>query len=363
MKAASILAPLLRRSFPQHILVFSSVTHTGNKIARTIATAKEDVFYLPLDVSFITDRVVRAIRPELFLCLEAELWPNLVHSLHKFNAKIILVNGRISDSSYSGYRKIRFVVSRIFHKFSLMLMQSGQDAARILALGAPRQKVHVTGNLKFDLSLSGSTSRGREIRERLKIKDGDILLTAGSTNKGEEEVLVDCFSRLKKDYNNLRFLIAPRHIERTQEIQQLLIKKGFRSIRYSRIDTIREGVVFILDTLGDLKMVYSASDIVFVGGSLVEKRGGQNPIEPAALSKPVIMGRFMSNYQDVVKTFLEQKAAIQVKNKDELYSTIRLLLEDPGKRRSLGINARETVDKNSGSSQRTIDLILSINSA
>jgi len=126
---------------------------------------------------------------------------------------------------------------------------------------------------------------------------------------------------------------------------------------------IREGVVFILDILGELKMVYSASDIVFVGGSLVEKRGGQNPIEPAALSRPVIMGRFMSNYQDVVKAFLKDKAVIQVQDKDELYSTIRLLLEDPIERKRLGTNARETVDKNSGSSQRTIDIILSINPA
>ena len=361
MKAASILAPLLRRTFPKHTLVFSSVTHTGNKVARTIATADEGVFYLPLDVSFITDRVARIIKPELFLLLEAELWPNLINSLYKANTKIILVNGRVSDSSYRDYKRIGFIMPRILNKISLMLMQSGQDAAKMLELGAPKENIFVTGNLKFDLSLSDSVTKNREVREKLGIRDEDILFTAGSTNKGEEEQLVDCFSRLKKDYRGLRFLIAPRHIERTQEIQQLIDRKGFKSARYSQIKDLHltHEDILILDTIGDLKVIYSGSDIVFVGGSLIEKRGGQNPIEPASLAKPIIMGRFMANYQDVVRAFLENHAAIQVEDRDGLYSALKLLLDNPGERRNLGMNAREIVDRNSGSSQRTISLILS----
>jgi len=359
MKAASILAPLLRRTFPQHTLLFSSVTHTGNKVARAIATAEEDVFYLPFDISFITDKVVRTIKPALFLSLEAELWPNLIDSLYRCNATIVLVNGRISNRSYRGYKKIGFIISSILSKISLILMQSEQDAARVLTLGAPKEKVFVTGNLKFDLSLTDPESKRREVRERLRIRDEEILLTAGSTNKGEEEQLIDCFSRLKKDYSGLRFLIAPRHIERTQELKQLLTRKGFKSVRFSQIDNsqLTDECVFMLDTLGDLKMIYSGSDIVFVGGSLVKKRGGQNPIEPASLSKPVIMGKFMANYQDAVMSFLENHAAIQVGNKDELYSAIKLLLDNPKERKRLGINAKDTVAKNSGSSRRTIELI------
>ncbi|NQT75028.1 MAG: 3-deoxy-D-manno-octulosonic acid transferase [Candidatus Omnitrophica bacterium] len=364
MKAASILAPLLRKAFPSHTLVFSSVTHTGNKVARTIATGEEAVFYLPFDISTVTDRVVNILRPELFLCLEAEIWPNLIGSLYKSGAKIVLVNGRISPRSYSGYKKIRPVISSMFNKFSLFLMQSEQDAVRILALGAPRQKVHAAGNLKFDLSLADSISKRQEIRERLNINDDGILFTAGSTNKGEEEQLIDCFSRLRKDYNNLRFLIAPRHIERAREIEQKLARRGLKSIKYSQIDMVGcESGVFLLDILGELKAIYSASDIVFVGGSLVKKRGGQNPIEPAGLSKPVIMGRYMANYQDVVNAFLENEAAIQVADGDELYSAIRMLIDDPGERKRLGANAKDTVDKNSGSSQRAIDLIRSIHPA
>ena len=363
MKAASILAPLLRNKFPSHTIVFSSVTHTGNKVARTIATGEEDVFYLPFDLSFIVDRVVRILRPELFLCLETELWPNLISSLDRAGSRIILINGRISNRSYLGYSKIRLIVSGLLKRFSLILMQSEQDAARILSLGAPKHKTFVTGNLKFDLSLLGFTSKRREIREQLKLKEEDILLVAGSTHKGEDEQIIECFSKLKKDYPSLKLLIAPRHIERIQEIEQLIAKHGFRFARFSKINTeygIRNTeYVYILDTIGNLRTVYSAADIVFVGGSLV-KKGGQNPIEPASLARPVIFGKFTFNFQDVVRSFLENSAAIQVDDKDELYSALRLLLDDPKERKRLGANARETVDKNSGSSQRAIDLISSI---
>ncbi|MFH1854414.1 MAG: 3-deoxy-D-manno-octulosonic acid transferase [Candidatus Omnitrophota bacterium] len=368
MKTASILAPLLRKTFPQHTLLFSSVTHTGNKIARTIATGEEGVFYLPLDVSFIVDKVIKIIRPELFLCLETELWPNLISSLRKSGVKIILINGRISNRSYFGYKKIRAVISGILSSFSLILMQSQEDAVRILTLGAPKERVFVTGNLKFDLSLLEPAGGRKEVRGKLCIAESDILLAAGSTHKGEEELLVDCYASFKKEYKNLRLLIAPRHVERTQEIEQIISKRGFASERFSNIEhrassierqTLSIEPIFILDTVGNLKTMYFAADIVFVGGSLL-KKGGQNPIEPASLARPVIIGKFTFNFQDVVKSFVENQACIQVNNKEELYSAVRLLLEDPRERKKLGFNARDTVEKNSGSSQRTIDLIKSL---
>lgn len=362
MKTASILAPLLRKAFPGHALLFSSVTHTGNKVARTIATGEEGVFYLPFDISFITDRVVRTLKPELFLCLETELWPNLISSLHKAGARIILVNGRISNGSYFSYRKIKFIISGILQKFCLMLMQSEQDAVRILTLGSPKDRVYVTGNLKFDLLLLGADSGRKEIRSRLKLQESDILLVAGSTHKGEDEIILECYSGLKKEYQGLRLLIAPRHVERAQDIEQFIIRCGFKPEKFSALSSKfraqNSEPVFILDTVGNLKTIYAAADIVFVGGSLV-KKGGQNPIEPASLGRPVIVGKFTFNFQDVVKSFLENHACMQVETKEELYSAIRLLLEDPEERRRLGANARETIEKNSGSSQRTIELILS----
>jgi len=365
MKAASILAPLLRKTFPSHTILFSSVTHTGNNVARTIATGNEAVFYLPLDISFIVDKVVKIIRPEIFISIETELWPNLINSLYKSGTKLILVNGRISNRSYSRYKRAGFFIASILRKFSLILMQSEQDAVRILTLGAPREKVFVTGNLKFDIPLLNLDNKRSEIRKRLNLNENEILIIAGSTHRGEEEGLIGCFFRLKKDYSNLMLMIAPRHIERIQEIENLLSKIGFKSIRISYLFT-EDGIrtteygkaVFLLDTIGDLRSMYSASDIVFVGGSLV-KKGGQNPIEPASLSRPVIFGRHTFNFQDVSRIFLENEAAIEVENEEELYSAMRFLIDNPKDRKKLGSNARDAINKNSGSSQRTIDLILS----
>ncbi|MDO8603442.1 MAG: 3-deoxy-D-manno-octulosonic acid transferase [Candidatus Omnitrophota bacterium] len=361
VKVAGILAPLLRQAFPSHKILFSTVTHTGNKVARTVSAEEEGVFYLPFDMSFIVDRVVRLVKPEIFICLETELWPNLICSLYKSGSRLILANGRISNRSYPRYKKSKCFVSSLLKKFSIILMQSGLDAERIIALGAPEENVFVTGNLKFDIPLADSGPKREELRKKINLSEKDILIVAGSTHRGEDGILISCFSRLKKDYPNLRLLIAPRHIERVQEIEKTLTKNGFETIKVSSLGLQPPASslqpVFILDTMGELKSIYAAADIVFVGKSLV-KKGGQNPIEPASLGKPVIFGRLMFNFQDAVKILLEYKAAVEVEGDEGLYSAIRFLLDNPEERKKLGINAREAIGKNSGSSQKTIELIL-----
>ena len=360
-KVAGILAPLLRKAFPSHTLLFSTVTHTGNKIARLAAAENEGVFYLPFDISFITDKVVNLVRPEIFISMETELWPNLIHSLYKSGARLVLTNGRISNRSYPRYKKCKFFISKLLEKFSLVLMQSSQDAARIIALGAPEGKVFVTGNLKFDIPLVDSDSKREELRKKLNLSEKEILIVAGSTHRGEEEILINCFVKLEKEYNNIRLLVAPRHIERVQEIENLLAKYGFKSMKVSLLNR-QHGIcslkpIFILDTMGELKSMYSASDIVFIGKSLV-KKGGQNPIEPASLGKPIIFGRHMFNFQDAVKIFLENNAAIEVEDKKGFYSAVKFLLDNPEERKKLGANARKAIGKNSGAARKTIDLII-----
>jgi len=362
IKAAGILAPFLRKAFPSHTLLFSTVTHTGNKVAKTIISGNESVFFLPFDISFIVDRVVRTVRPEIFISMETELWPNLILSLYKAGSRLILANGRISNRSYSRYKKGKFFISALLKKFSLILMQSDRDANRIIALGAQKEKVFVTGNLKFDIPLLDFDTKRTELRKRLNLKDEEVLLVAGSTHRGEEGDIIHGFSRLKKEYKDLRLLIAPRHIERAEEIEKLLIKTGFKSMKISFLSIGHSAKdiepVFILDTIGELRSMYSASDIVFIGGSLI-KKGGQNPIEPASLGKPIIFGKYTFNFHDVIKIFLENDSGLEVKDKEGLYSAIRFLLNNPEDRKRLGINAKDTINKNSGSSQRTINLILS----
>ncbi|MFA5389549.1 MAG: 3-deoxy-D-manno-octulosonic acid transferase [Candidatus Omnitrophota bacterium] len=363
IKAAGILAPLLRKAFPSHTLLFSTVTNTGNKVAATIAGAAEGVFYLPFDISFIVHRVVKIIKPDIFISMETELWPNLLSSLHRSGARLILANGRISDRSFPRYKKGRAFAEDILKKFSLILTQSGKDAARFIELGAPKENVRVTGNLKFDIPALDIEKKRDELRRKLGLQENEILLIAGSTHRGEEETITGCFMAMKGKYDKLRLLIAPRHIERTTEIEKLLSRKGLKSEKISSLALEPRASnlepVFILDTIGELRAMYSAGDIVFVGGSLV-KKGGQNPIEPAILGRPVMFGKYTFNFQDVVKLFRENSSAIEANNKEEICAALRILLEDPERRKTLGMNARDTVLKNSGSSQRTVDYILNL---
>ncbi len=261
-------------------------------------------------------------------------------------------------------------------------MQSESDAKRIRELGAPKDRIFITGNLKFDLGLKDKEDVRAGLRKKLGIKEQDMLLVCGSTGRGEEKVILDCFKALKNEYRNIKLLIAPRHIERSAEIEKLISKAGFKSARLSLLSPCSvpersewfgvqssalpvpskaEGsleTIFILDTIGELRSMYSASDIVFVGGSLI-KRGGQNPIEPAGLARPIIFGKYTYNFQDVIRMLIEQDAGIEVQDKAGFYKAIKCLLDNSEKRNQMGSNAKIVVDKNSGSCQRTIVQILS----
>lgn len=362
MKAIGPLAPLLRKAFPGYKLIFSTITNTGYNAAKQLMEKEEGVFYLPFDLSFIVDKVTAIVRPRIFISMEAELWPNLIGSLYAQGARLIMVNGRISPRSYSRHKKAKFFISHLLEKFSLLLMQSESDAKRIMELGASRDKVFVTGNLKFDLGLKGLEERREVLRKKLGLEGNEILLIAGSTSKGEESAILDSFNKLIKEYKNLRLLIAPRHIERAREIEKLISKDGLNPQRISSMATYPQATnlkpVFILDTIGELREMYSASDIVFVGGSLI-KRGGQNPIEPAGLAKPVIFGKYTYNFQDVIRMLLENNAGIEVQDRRGLCKAIKSLIDDPEKRNKMGSSAKFIVDKNSGSCQRVVSQILS----
>ena len=358
MKAIGPLTPLLRKAFPGRKLIFSTITNTGYNAAAKMLEEEEAAFYLPFDLSFIVTKVVDIIKPEIFISMEAELWPNLIESVYTKGARLIMLNGRISPRSYSRHKKAKFFILNLLKKFSILLMQSESDAKRIKELGAPEERVFVTGNLKFDLGLKDSEGDRDRLRKKLSLDEKEMLLICGSTGKGEESAILDCFKALKNEYINLRLLIAPRHIERTAEIEKLIIKNGLKPAKISsQLSVFSSQSIFILDTIGELRSMYSASDIVFVGGSLI-KRGGQNPIEPASFAKPIVFGKYTYNFQDVIRMLLENNAAIEVQDRSGLYKAIKSLLDDPEKRNQMGYNAKAVVDKNSGSCQRTIDLII-----
>ena len=354
----------LRKAFPGKKLIISTVTPTGNKIAETLSLEGDLVTYLPLDLSFIVRRVIKKIRPCLFVIAETELWPNLIQVLHDQHIPMAVVNGRISDGSYKGYHLIKAFLRSTLRVVDLFCVQSQRDRERLIALGATADKVKVAGNMKFDLKIGAQDGpRGVLYRDKLGLSSKDKLLIAASTHFGEEEIILEIYFELLKQHKDLRLLIVPRHPERSDEVDKLVVKSGLKGLRISLISQRPAGLdyrpVFILDTVGELMQYYAIADIVFVGGSLV-KTGGHNILEPGALGKPVLFGPQMFNFRDIADLFIENQAGIRVNNKEELLSAIRGLLDDPGKAAELGRRALELISCNQGATQRTLDLIKGI---
>jgi 3-deoxy-D-manno-octulosonic-acid transferase len=344
----------LRKVFPDKKFVISTVTPTGNKIARSLAKAGDFVTYLPADFSFIVKSVMSKIRPALFIIAETELWPNLITCLFKQNIPIAVVNGRISDSSFKGYSLIKFLLKPILNKINLFCVQSPRDAERLFSLGVAKEKVKVTGNLKFDALRV--TWHSAEKRKELGLVDQERLVVCGSTHAKEEEIILGAYCALLTEFPRLRLLIAPRHPERAADIEKLVFKFNFQPLRISQAGLEPKAglpkAVFILDTVGQLLDYYCLADIVFVGGSLI-KKGGHNILEPASLSKPVTFGPYMFNFQDIAELFLEHQAAIQVRNGTELQDKIRFFLRQPEQAAALGRKAKELVLRNQGATQKT----------
>jgi len=354
------LLKVLRDTYSTKSFVISTVTPTGNKIARDLAADKDIVIYLPLDFSFIVKKVVGRINPQVFLLAEAEIWPNLLSCIHKKGIPIIMVNGRISEKSFRRYSIIKPLIRRLLAKVKLFCVRTASDSQRLIGLGVAKEKVHVTGNMKFDNIPALNLHIDREAG-LLALKEDERLLVAGCTHPGEEEIILRVYKRLKEQFSELRLLLAPRHPKRAGELENLCKSLGFAPIKTSCLAELADQKelsksVFILDTLGQLTTFYALADLVFVGGSFVNK-GGHNIIEPASLSKPVIFGPIMYNFHDIAELLTNNNAAVQVRSEQDLAEGLKKLLQDPKEAERLGNTAREIVLKQRGATLRTIQLI------
>jgi len=355
----------LRRVFPDKRIAISTVTPTGNKIVRELAKDSDYVFYLPLDFSFIVRRVVKKLNPSLFIAVETEFWPNLISRLYKEGIPTAIVNARISDSSFRGYSAGRIFIKPILLKINLFLAQTNVDAQRLMALGVSGKRIRTTGNMKFDnnpLAACGSGFNAGGMKAMLGLSDKDVLIVAGSTHRGEEEIIVSAYKALLNKYPHLKLLIAPRHPERTPEVSDIIVKYGFKPLNISELEKsgISQAVpkgIFILDTVGKLVSYYMLADIVFVGGSLV-KKGGHNIIEPAVLGKAVLCCPHMFNFRDIYDLFVRNSALITVHNGMQLESEIEMLLSASEDRSSLGRKAMEVVLQNQGATVHNIKYIV-----
>lgn len=331
-------------------IIFTTTTKTGWQIANNKLLDKvKKIEFFPLDFPFAVISFLNKYGPICIIITETELWPNIIFFAKFKKIPVFIINGRISDRSFPKYRKFKWFFQS-FLDYPFFLMQSEIDKERIIEMGAQKEKVIVTGNIKYDYIEEKVEFK----RNSFGLSDGDIIWIAGSTHNGEEEIILKTYMELLKSFSNLKLIIAPRHPERFKLVEDLVKNFRFKYTLRTKNEKIEE--VMILDTIGELKIFYSLCDIAFVGGSLVNV-GGHNIIEPAIFEKPVIFGPNMQNFKDISESFLKNGGAYQV-DENSIFSVIYNLLENKNLRENVGKKAKEIVLKNAGSLEKTINFIL-----
>jgi len=353
--AISGLATELKKRFSQHRVVISTTTDTGQKLART-RFDEENVFYFPLDFAFAIRPYLRLLQPKLVVIAETEFWPNFLRLAHASGARIAVVNGRISDRSWPGYRRFRRLLTGVLQRVDLFLTQTAEDARRLVEIGAPPELVRATGNLKFDVPAPAAPPIIASLRAAFQQTQTGPVIVCGSTVEGEEPLLLQAFINILASHPRAVMVLAPRHPERFGEVAELLNQLGIRFWRRSLWggDPILGGVLLI-DTIGELAALYALADVACVGGSLVP-RGGHNIIEPALHGVPIVVGNHTENFRDIVSLF-QSRDAVRVVGPAELPLVLMDLISNPAERAELGRRAAETIRAQMGATQRTMQAL------
>jgi 3-deoxy-D-manno-octulosonic-acid transferase len=350
--AALPLIKKLRERYPSKQIVLSTITDTGQKVAREQVSAGTAVVYLPFDIPFILKNVLMQRKSDVLLIIETELWPNLCRVFKENRVPVMLMNGRISEKSFGGYKKLSFFMRKALSYIDVFCMQSADYAERIRLLGVESSRIAIAGNFKFD------TRPPAEMPAWTKKIRGPVIV-AGSTHDGEEELLASVYVSLLKDIPDLNLVIAPRHPERFGHVAELLRSKKYPFIKRSGIatqsglDTL-QGTIILLDTVGELSAVYGIGDIAVIGKSF-RGYGGQNPLEPAYWGKPIICGPHMENFP-VTKDF-HNAGAVLIVEEGNLYAELSSLLRSPEKAQEIGAKALVLYRKNEGAVERAMKII------
>ena len=357
------LAVQLVKSMQPHLkdwtVVVSTITTTGmGELERKLPMNVHRVYY-PIDWLPFVKSTFRALNPAAIVLVEAEIWPNLFWQARSTNVPVHLINARLSENSFNGYRRYAFLFKPLFRSLHAAGVHNESDAKRLAELGCDRKAIIVTGNMKFDgtATLDADTTDARVLLREIGVPDEAPVFVAGSTFEGEEELLCKLLPQWRKEHPDLFLVLVPRHFERASAVLENLKPLNLRIRRRTAMNAGAEKPdVLLVDTTGELKAFYEVATIVFVGKSLTAQ-GGQNPIEPAALGRPMVFGPFMQNFKPVVQSLLEAKAAIQVKDETELAEQVSVLLGNLEQRAALGTAARAVVEGNKGATQRTAELI------
>jgi 3-deoxy-D-manno-octulosonic-acid transferase len=345
----------LRRGFPGYRIVVSTTTDTGQKLAAA-RFGGENVFYFPLDFAFAVKSWLAALKPALIVVAETEFWPNFLRLSKTAGAEIVIVNARISDRSFPGYRRWKNLWKRVLKPVDLFLAQTRVDAERLVAIGAPADKVLVAGNLKYDVPPIVENALVGRIRSALGSAGAGPVLVCGSTVQGEESILADAFQPVLASYPRALMLLAPRHPERFEEVAALLAQTKLPFLRRSQWEGGGlAGAVLLIDSIGELGALYALADLAFVGGSLVS-RGGHNILEPAQHGVATLVGEHTENFRDIVSLF-KSREAIRIVTPANIAASFLQLLADDAERRALGGRALEALQSQRGTTQFTIDKI------
>jgi len=345
------LVERLRQEFPQRPIIFSTMTDTGQQTAKRQFEGIT-VVYMPFDIGFILKRLFKRLNITLFITVETEFWPNTFYVCKSLGIPLIVVNARLSERSFKGYKKIRFFMKDILASVRTFCAGSPYDAERLKALGVPEERIQITGNLKFDMAPP------EPLNLTFKNDLNKNIIVIGSTHPGEEGLILQALDSLTRS-GKVYIILAPRHPQRFKEVEEILKGRRIRFVKRSdigdhKIVDLQESDLMLLDTLGELSSFYSIADIAIVGGSFVPV-GGHNLLEPAYWSKPVICGRYMDNFP-LAEEFFSEGGALMVEP-EEIEEVVSELLDYPQKRADLGQKAKEIYERNRGALERTISII------
>jgi 3-deoxy-D-manno-octulosonic-acid transferase len=366
--AVSRMVEELKARLPGWRIVISTTTDSGQKLARQ-RFGDSDAFYFPLDFAFAVRAYLQALRPKLLVLAESEFWPNLLHETRKSGAAVAVVNARVSDRSLPRYVRFRGWLRPVMQDVVIFLAQTEEDARRLVEIGAPAQRVHVGGNLKFEVKPPVKTPFVGAFAAALRRDEIGPVVVAGSTLNGEEALMLVCFESIAKQYRNALLVLAPRHPERFDYVAKMLTwweKQECPNMPWRRRSEWSDGQlpaggVFLLDSIGELASLYEFADLAFVGGSLVPK-GGHNVLEAAQFGAAILVGPYTENFRDIIAVFQKADAlrVVTPVTPQSLNATVMELLGDDAQREQLGQRAREVIRSQQGATERTVAALLQL---
>jgi 3-deoxy-D-manno-octulosonic-acid transferase len=362
--AATQLIRELKARLPGWVVAVSTTTETGQRLAQERLGAESPVFYLPLDFAFAVRRYLGVLRPKMLVLMESELWPRLIDECAKGGVSMAVVNARVSDRSFPRYMRLRRLWRPLLGKVALFLAQSAETAERLVRIGAPVERVRVTGNLKYDIRVGGVSGLAEMLRERLPVRARVVV--CGSTLEGEERMLLEAWPEVLAGEPRAAMVLAPRHPDRFSAVAGMVAASGFGLVRASEFreqpgnagDVVAAGSVFLLDTIGDLAAMYGLGAVTFVGGSLVPK-GGHNPLEPAQFGVPVLMGASYENFREIVE-MMRESDAVRIVSTASLGAAMVEMLRDKPAALALGERGRAVFEAQAGATAKTVEALMGV---